>query len=341
MTAPRPETVPVPVGDAAREQIRGLLDVEPRVRRFAILPVLITALAIAIAAPLSWAMWHVYMEGPWTRDGTVLVYVDRMAPQVAGNIVALPIHANEYVHKGDLLVQIDPTDYAIAVRLAEATVLQDEENAADLQRQAERRNKVSGLVVPLEQRQIADTAALVAVATLQKAQARLEQAQVNLARTRIRSPANGWVTNLQVQRGDYADVGARLVSIVDADSFWVDGYFEETSLAAIHDGDQATVKLLGYAPVITGHVEGIARAIDVPNAQPNQQGLATVNPIFTWVRLAQRVPVRIHLDRVPPGVQLVAGMTATVEIDPPAGERVHRDDPGIWGPAIKIEQELF
>ena len=179
------------------------------------------------------------------------------------------------------------------------------------------------MAVPLEQRQSADTAVLMAEATLQQAQAQLEQAQVNLERTQIRSPANGWVTNLQAQLGDYANVGARPVSVVDADSYWVDGYFEETSLAAIHDGDPAKVKLLGYAPVITGHVEGIARAIDVPNAQPNEQGLATVNPIFTWVRLAQRVPVRIHLDHVPPGVQLVAGMTATVEIDPPAGERAH------------------
>ena len=341
MTASPLKADPVPADDGTGEHIRRLLDAEPRARRFAILPVLITALAIAIAAPLSWAMWHVYMEGPWTRDGTVQVYVDRMAPEVAGKIVALPVHANQYVHKGDLLVQIDPTDYAIAVKLAKAVVLQDQENAANMQREAERRNKVSGLVVTVEQQQSADTAALVAEATLQQAQAQLEQARVNLERTQIHSPANGWVTNLQVQMGDYANVGARLVSVVDADSFWVDGYFEETSLAAIHDGDSAKVKLLGYAPMINGHVQGFARAIDVPNAQPNQQGLAMVNPIFTWVRLAQRVPVRIHLDHVPPGVQLVAGMTATIEIDPPAGERVHRDAPGIWRQVIKIERELF
>ncbi len=320
MTASPLKADPVPVSDGTGEHIRRLLDAEPQARRFSMMPALITALAIAIAAPLSWAMWHVYMEGPWTRDGTVRVYVDRMAPEVAGKIVALPVHANQYVHKGELLVQIDPTDYAIAVKLAEAVVLQDQENAANLQREAERRNKVSGLVVTLEQRQSADTAALVAEATLQQAQAQLEQARVNLERTQIRSPANGWVTNLLAQLGDYANVGATQVSVVDADSYWIDGYFEETSLAAIHDGDPAKVKLLGYAPLITGHVEGIARAIDVPNAQPNQQGLATVNPIFTWVRLAQRVPVRIHIDHVPPGVQLVAGMTATIDIQNHPGQ---------------------
>jgi multidrug resistance efflux pump len=105
-------------------------------------------------------------------------------------------------------------------------------------------------------------------------------------------------------------------SIVDTDSFWVDGYFEETGLARINEGDPATVKLMGYSHVVRGHVGGVARGINIPNAQPDQAGLASVNPIFTWVRLAQRVPVRIHIDQVPDGVRLVAGMTATVQIDP-------------------------
>ena len=124
------------------------------------------------------------------------------------------------------------------------------------------------------------------------------------------------MTNLLAQLGDYANVGQNEISVVDADSFWIDGYFEETSLGPIHEGDPATVKLMGYSQLVRGHVGSIARAINVPNAQPNRQGLASVNPIFTWVRLAQRVPVRIHIDQVPEGVRLVAGMTATVQIDP-------------------------
>jgi multidrug resistance efflux pump len=105
------------------------------------------------------------------------------------------------------------------------------------------------------------------------------------------------------------------ISVVDANSFWVDGYFEETNLAPIRVGDPAQIKLMGYAQIVRGHVDSIARAINVANAQPNNQGLATVNPIFTWVRLAQRIPVRVHIDEVPPGIVLSAGMTATVEID--------------------------
>ena len=133
---------------------------------------------------------------------------------------------------------------------------------------------------------------------------------------RVRSPVNGYVTNLLTQLGDYANVSQKIISVVDADSFWVDGYFEETGLGRINEGDQATVKLMGYSQLVRGHVDGVARGINIPNAQPDQTGLASVNPIFTWVRLAQRVPVRIRIDQVPDGVRLVAGMTATVQIDP-------------------------
>jgi multidrug resistance efflux pump len=145
--------------------------------------------------------------------------------------------------------------------------------------------------------------------------AQLRQAQVNLERTRILSPVDGYVTNLLAQVGDYVDAGAHAISIVDANSFWVDGYFEETNIAPIRVGDPAKIKLMGHSQIVRGHVDSIARAINVSNAQPNNQGVATVNPIFTWVRLAQRIPVRVHIDEAPPEIVLTAGMTATVEID--------------------------
>ena len=149
--------------------------------------------------------------------------------------------------------------------------------------------------------------------------ANLDKAKLNLERTSIHSPVNGWVTNLQARVGDYATMGARSLSLVDADSFWIDGYFEETKLASIRENDQASIWLLGYRTVLHGHVAGVSRGIVVSNATPGTSGLADVNPIFTWVRLAQRVPVRVHLDDVPADVRLVAGMTATVQIDVPAG----------------------
>jgi multidrug resistance efflux pump len=156
---------------------------------------------------------------------------------------------------------------------------------------------------------------LSAEAGLAQAKAQLNQSQVNLERTRIFAPVDGYVTNLLAQLGDFVNAGVNTISLVDADSFWVDGYFEETNLAPIRVGDPAQIKLMGHDQILRGHVDSIARAINVANAQPNNQGVANVNPIFTWVRLAQRIPVRIHIDEVLSNVVLSAGMTATVEID--------------------------
>jgi multidrug resistance efflux pump len=341
-------------------------------RRTSVVPFLATVGAVVLAGLLGWAMWRVYVGSPWTRDATVRAYVVTMAPEVAGRIVELPVGDNKYVHKGDLLMVIDPTNYTIAVSQAEATVQQAQAsvqsvdaqiavqqaqisaNAAQLdlakaalvfsQQQAGRyqslAQKGAGTVeqaqqfasqlhqqeasvqtaaenLNLAQRQVEAQKAqrLSAEAALAQAKAQLHQAQVNLERTRILSPANGYVTNLLAHLGDYVNAGVNTISVVDADSYWVDGYFEETNLAPIREGDTARIKLMGYSQVMRGHVDSIARAINVSNAQPDNQGVATVNPIFTWVRLAQRIPVRVHIDEVPPGVVLSAGMTATVEID--------------------------
>jgi len=285
-------------------------------RRLRILPLLITLAAIALAVGLGRAMWDAYMGAPWTRDGTVRAYVVTMAPEVSGRIVELPVADNQFVHKGDLLMVIDPTNYKIAVSLAEAAVQQAQVNAQNVEREAKRRQELTNLAVTVEEKQTYASNALASEAQYQQAQANLDQARVNLERTQIRSPVNGWVTNLLAQLGDYASVGTNVISLVDADSFWIDGYFEETNLEPIQVGDPASIKLMGYQQIVRGHVGSIARGINVANAQPNGQGLAQVNPIFTWVRLAQRIPVRIHIDQVPEGVALAAGMTATVQIDP-------------------------
>jgi multidrug resistance efflux pump len=348
-----------------------------RKARIRIIPLLITLATTALAGVLGWAMWEAYMGAPWTRDGTVRTYVVTMAPEVAGRIVELPVADNQFVHKGDLLLVIDPINYRIAVQLNEAAVRQAQASAKNIDaqiivqeaqvsaRQAQVEEAQAALTfaeqqaaryrdlaekeagtVQLEQqtasalrqsqaalrnaqasfasaeRQIASLKAQLASAEASVAQAtaQLNQARVNLERTKIHSPVNGWVTNLLVQLGDYASVGGNVISIIDADSFWVDAYFEETQLASVHEGDLANVKLMGYSQIVRGEVNGVARGIRVANAQPDPQGLATVNPIFTWVRLAQRVPVRIRINHVAEGVRLVAGMTATVQIEPSNGQ---------------------
>jgi multidrug resistance efflux pump len=289
--------------------------------RLPIIPFLMTAAAIALAVPLGWAMWNAYMGAPWTRDGTVRVYVVTMAPEIAGRIVELPVVDNQFVHRGDLLMTIDPTDYKTAVKLAEATVQQAQVSAQNLEAEARRRQALSSLAVTAEVQQTYAANAVEAKAKYQQMEANLDQARVNLERTQIRSPVNGYVTNLLARLGDYANVGQSKISVIDADSFWIDGYFEETYLGSIHEGDPAEIKLMGQSQIVHGHVGSIARGINIPNAQPDQSGLASVNPIFTWVRLAQRIPVRIQIDRTPDGVRLVAGITATVQIVAPNQRR--------------------
>ena len=278
---------------------------------------LITISTVLVSILLAWAMWETYMAAPWTRDGQVRAYVVTMSSEVAGRVVELPVADNQFVHKGELLMTIDPTDYRIAVSLAEAAVQQAQANAQNLEAEAKRRQELSTLSTSVEEKQSYESANApwLPEPAYQQAVSNLDQARVNLDRSRILSPVDGYVTNLLTQIGDFATIGQRIIAIVDANSFWVDGYFEETSLEKIHEGDTAKIKLMGYSEIIHGHVGGVSRGINVPNAQPDQAGLASVNPIFTWVRLAQRVPVHIHIDQVPDGIRLVAGLTATVQID--------------------------
>jgi RND family efflux transporter MFP subunit len=302
----RPTTSSDTIGAAPASQLRAV-------------PVLLTLITLVLAGLFSWAMWRAYMAAPWTRDGTVRAYVVTIAPEISGRVVELPVADNQFVRKGDRLVSIDPTDYAIAVARAQAVSDQAGATAENAEREAVRRAKLTTLEVSNEEIQTYRSSAIAARAAYRLAVADLARARADLERTTIRSPVNGYVTNLRVQTGDYATVGQIIISLVNTDSYWVDGYFEETQLSQIHPGDRANIKLIGSSAPILGHVAGIARGITVANAAPGQSGLAEVNPIFTWVRLAQRVPVRVDLDHVPDNVRLVAGQTASVEIVPRPG----------------------
>src|SRR5882757_5069509 len=260
-------------------------NIEPRMR---VAPILVTLVTVAVAALLAWATWQIYMGAPWTRDGTVRAYVVTMAPEVAGRIVKLPVADDQFVHKGDVLFEIDPADYRIALEQAQAQAKRDGA-ALDYARANEGRQTtlegegwVSKNIYQQTTSTLHQSEAAVAVD-----RAAIAKAQLDLSRVVIRSPVNGYVTNLLVQLGDYANVGQKLISLVDADSFWIDAYFEETTLGKLLEHDPATVKLMGYSQLVRGHVGGVARGINIPNAQPDQAGLASVNPIFTWVRLAQ------------------------------------------------------
>ena len=280
--------------------------------------VLVTLLLLSVAAVAGLAIWTHYVTGPWTRDGQVLANVVNIAPEVSGRIVHLHVADNQQVHRGDLLYEIDPVDYDVSLAAAEANA---NSKLADLnlrRAQATRRANLSTLSTSQEELQTYQSGSEVAAATYAGALAQLSQARVDRDRTRVVSPVNGYVTNLLLREGDYATKGARNLTVLDSDSFWVAGFFEETKLAGIHVGDPALAVLMGYKEPVRGHVESIARGISTPNTDAGALGLATVNPVFTWVRLAQRIPVRVHIDTVPESIHLAAGMTATVTVGPGA-----------------------
>jgi multidrug resistance efflux pump len=286
------------------------------------LRVAITLAMLAVAVVLVAALWQRYMLAPWTRDGRVRAEVVDIAPEVSGTVVQVPVADNQFVHKGDVLFVIDPIRFKLAVAQAQAAVDGAKQELQLSQSDAKRRQGLTGVVSAEEQERFLSTAS-VASAKLEAAQAALDLAKLNLERSVLHSPVNGYATNVRLRVGDYANAGQPKVAIIDSDSFWVSGYFEETKLAQLHPGDPARIKLMGFKPVVTGHVDTIARGINDRNATPDSTGLQDVNPIFTWVRLAQRIPVRIHIDQVPDGVVLAAGTTCTISVGPetatPAG----------------------
>jgi multidrug resistance efflux pump len=275
----------------------------------------ITGVALLIALLLAYALWYHFFRSPWTRDGRVRVEVVDIAAQIPGQVISLPVADNQRVKKGDLLFEIDPIDYQLALTQAESTVKTRDFDLKIAQQDAERRQKL-GEAVSAEERLTYLNSADVAAAAYQSALAALRQAQVNLNRTKIYSPVNGYVTNLTLRIGDYATPGQIKLSVVDSDSFWIAGYFEETKLPNIHIGDYAHIRLMGWNPEVSGHVESIARGIADTDAGSGILGLENVNPIFTWVRLAQRIPVRIAIDHVPNDVTIAAGQTCTIVVSP-------------------------
>jgi RND family efflux transporter MFP subunit len=276
---------------------------------------LATVAIFAAAIIIGRVLWVHYMDEPWTRDGRVRADVVNVAPDVSGAVVAMPVKDNQFVRKGDLVMEIDPSHYEIAVQQAQATV---DERKTELQMRrddAARRADMDSEVVSKENRDNAAHAAAGAVAQLEQAQAALAAAKLNLQRTRVVAPVDGYITNLNTYRGDYAVAGSARLAIVDSDSFWVYGYFEETKLPHVQVGDKASIVLMSGG-MLQGHVESISRGIYDRDNPESRELLADVNPTFNWVRLAQRVPVRIHIDTVPANVLLSAGTTCTVTLTP-------------------------
>ncbi len=277
--------------------------------------ILVTAVVVAMAVGAGWYLWDFYMDRPWTRDGRVRADVVEITPDVSGFVVDLKVKDNQQVAAGDLLFVIDQARYKVALDRAEANAAALKEQMEQRRREAGRREHLGSSAITAEAREQAASAATTAEASYQQALADLETARLNLARTEVRAPMNGYVTNLHLSLGTYAAAGQAVFALVDSDSFYVVGYFEETKIARIREGDRVSIRLMGFDVPVEGQVLGIARAIVDRESPDGTDLLANVNPTFSWVRLAQRIPVRIALGPLPDRLRLSAGMTATVVVE--------------------------
>lgn len=275
--------------------------------------VALTLVLVVVAAMLVSALWKAYVLAPWTRDGRVSAQIVRTAPEVSGTVLEVAVRDNQFVPRGTLLYRIDPTRFVLAVEQAEAQLAAAVAQLRQKQEDARRRQGMEELV-PREEIQRAQQAVAIAQAEQRRAQVVLDMARLDLARAVVRAPVDGYVTRLKLNPGDYAVAGQPNMALLDAHSFWVTGYFEETKLHGIQVGAPAQVRLMGAQMQIAGHVASIGRGITDPNQHADGQGLPSVEPSFSWVRLAQRIPVRVEFDHLPEDVMLAAGMTASIAV---------------------------
>lgn len=274
---------------------------------------LVTLAFVAAAAFAGWRLWQHYEVEPWTRDGRIKADIVQVAPDVTGQVTSVLVHDNQAVKAGQVLFEVDRARFALALRQAEAAELAQRVALEQAQKEARRNTELRDLVAGEVREQGASKVEQLRAALAQAAVNR-DLAKLNLDRTRIVSAVNGTVSNLDLRAGSYVTAGHAVMALIDSDSWYVEGYFEETKLAGIAVGDAATVLAMGEQRPLGGHVESLAGGIADRDRSTSPNLLSSVNPTFNWVRLAQRVPVRIKLDALPAGARLVAGQTVTVDV---------------------------
>jgi RND family efflux transporter MFP subunit len=280
------------------------------------IPRVVVTLAVVLLALLAgWWLWHFYMIAPWTRDARVRADVVTIAPDVSGWVVELKVRDNQQVQAGDLLMSIDRERYQAALDKARALAETRRQQLNLRQHEASRRVHLGPQAISAELRENAQINAEIARAEFQQAEAEVKLAELNLARSEVRAPRAGQITNLHLAQGNYVQAGQAVMALVADDSFYVQAYFEETKLPGIRVGAPAEVILMSGGEPLQGKVQSISRGITDRNAAADAQLLADVEPTFNWVRLAQRIPVRIELDELPKELLLSAGMTASVRVD--------------------------
>lgn len=274
---------------------------------------LLTLLIVTFAVVVVWRMVMYYMYAPWTRDGHIRADIVQIAPDVSGLIQQVEVRDNQLVQRGQVLFSIDQDRFKLALRQAKAAVADREETLAQAQREA-KRNRGLGNLVPGEQLEESLSKVARAQSALSEALVTVDSAQLNLDRSVIRSPVDGYINDRAPRAQEFVTAGRPVLSVVDSNSFHIDGYFEETKLDGIHIGQGVDIRVIGDRARLRGHVESIVAGIEDRDRSSGSNLLPNVNPAFSWVRLAQRIPVRIAFDDVPADFRMIAGRTATVSI---------------------------
>jgi len=281
-----------------------------------ILRYLITLGAVVVAGMVLASMFREYLFQPWTRDGHVRAQVIKITPRVRGPIVDLPIHDNQAVTKGDLLFRIDQRTFELAIEQAEAKLQQAlaservKEDQARRARDLSRKDKgaISEQALVRKENDL-----LVARADVEVAEANLHATKLDLEFTEVRAPVDGYVTNLLLRYGSQTVANQPALALIDTNSFWVHGFFKETQIENIQPDNKVVIKLMTYPDAaLQGVVESMGWGIAQQDGAPAADLLPTINPSFDWIRLAQRIPVRIRLIHIPDEVDLRVGTTASV-----------------------------
>jgi multidrug resistance efflux pump len=289
----------------------------------AVVRVLLTLILLITAGLLSYDLASYYLYSPWTRDARIRANVVTVAPDVSGYVDDIRVRNNQFVHKDDVLFVIDQDRYKLALANAEAALAAANAQYQMLLEQYQRRSKLSpGYTITIENLDNARRQSEAAAASYQQAIASRDTAALNLKRTEVRASVNGFITNLNLAKGTYASQGQAVMALIDSDSYRVEAYFEETKIPQVKPGATAEIYLMDGSPALQGTVLGIARGITDQDNPNGPQLLSSINPTFTWVRLAQRIPVSLHITHVPPGVLVSAGMTCTVVIKEGASPQI-------------------
>lgn len=278
--------------------------------------ILVSGLLFGFAGYFGYEKFQEYINNPWTRDGQVRAQVIQISPRVSGTVININIIDNQFVHKGDLLFEIDPSPFQIQVKQIQADLKREKINAKGRKVEYDRVNKIAsrdkGAVSEkdLVRHEVNYFSSLAKIDSLKE---KLNNAKLNLTFTKIYASVDGYVSNINFQIGSQAVANQPILALVDANSFWVFGYFRENMIQDVHVGDSAKVTLMAYPDKpLDASVESIGWGISHSDGNPGSNLLPSIKPVFQWIRLAQRIPVRVKLEKLPEDVELRFGLSASV-----------------------------